>query len=95
MIDARDQRRYTALAKAASYGHARACAVLVEAGAEVDIWTDDLQTPLIACARNGDYGDAARVLVKAGASQTVVEPVSKMTPLQVAQELRHDGVIAG
>ena len=93
-VEAVDARGCRALLKAAEYGHAGAAAILVQqGGARSDVRNDKMQTPLIACARNG-HADAARVIAEAGADLTLLEPGSKLTALQIAQELRHDGVVA-
>lgn len=93
-VEAVDARGCRALLKAAEYGHAGAAAILVQqGGARLDVRNDKMQTPLIACARKG-HADAARVIAEAGADLTLLEPGSKLTALQIAQELRHDGVVA-
>ncbi|XP_061907047.1 histone-lysine N-methyltransferase EHMT1-like isoform X1 [Entelurus aequoreus] len=85
------QRRCSPLHAAAAGGHQEICHVLIQAGANLDIFNEDQRTPLMTACEN-NYLDTVKYLIRAGAAINHKD-VMGFTCLHLASKLGHYDIV--
>uniref|UniRef100_A0A3P8Q8S6 Euchromatic histone-lysine N-methyltransferase 1a n=1 Tax=Astatotilapia calliptera TaxID=8154 RepID=A0A3P8Q8S6_ASTCA len=85
------QNKCTPLYAAAAEGHQEICHMLVQAGANLDMFDEDQRTPLMAACEN-NHLDTVKYLLRAGASVSHKD-ITGFTCLHLAAKLGHYNVI--
>lgn len=85
------QNRCTPLHAAAAEGHQEICDMLVQAGANLDMFDEDQRTPLMAACEN-NHLDTVKYLLRAGASVSHKD-IMGFTCLHLAAKLGHYNII--
>ncbi|CAG5918525.1 unnamed protein product [Menidia menidia] len=85
------QNRRTPLHAAAAEGHQEICHMLVQAGANLDMFDEEFKTPLMAACEN-NHLDTVKYLLRAGASASHKDTMG-FTCLHLAAKLGHYDVL--
>ncbi|XP_039875157.1 histone-lysine N-methyltransferase EHMT1a [Simochromis diagramma] len=85
------QNKCTPLYAAAAEGHQEICHMLVQAGANLDMFDEDQRTPLMAACEN-NHLDTVKYLLRAGASVSHKD-IMGFTCLHLAAKLGHYSII--
>ncbi|XP_008275253.1 histone-lysine N-methyltransferase EHMT1-like isoform X3 [Stegastes partitus] len=86
------QNRRTPLHGAASEGHQEICHMLIQAGANLDIFDEEQRTPLMAACEN-NHLDTVKYLLRAGAA-TSHKDIMGFTCLHLAAKLGHYDIVS-